>query len=102
MTRDLVREELPDDIGVSVAYPLPGTPFHDRLAAELGRRRNWRETGDLAMLFQGRFDTVFYRLVRDALHADVTLRRTGEDCWADLAARAHAHRTEPASARMTA
>ena len=88
MTRDLVREEAPDDIGVSVAYPLPGTPFHDRLAAELGARHNWRDTGELAMLFEGRFDTSFYRKVRDALHLDVELRRTDEGCWADLAAQA--------------
>jgi hypothetical protein len=27
-TRDLVRGKRPDDIGVSVAYPLPGTKFH--------------------------------------------------------------------------
>ncbi len=75
LTRDLVHQEMPDDVGVSVAYPLPGTPFHDRLAAELGPRRNWRDTAELAMLFHGTFDTAFYRLVRDALHADVAARR---------------------------
>ena len=48
LTRDLVRDEAPDDIGVSVSYPLPGTPFHDRLAAELGARRmaRHRRAGD--------------------------------------------------------
>jgi anaerobic magnesium-protoporphyrin IX monomethyl ester cyclase len=29
MTRSLVRELAPDDIGISVSYPLPGTRFHD-------------------------------------------------------------------------
>ena len=28
MTRNLVRELTPDDIGISVSYPLPGTRFH--------------------------------------------------------------------------
>jgi len=70
-TRDLIRDEAPDEIGVSVAYPLPGTLFHERVHAQLGAQRNWRETDDLAMLFQGRFDSGFYRRVRDLLHAEV-------------------------------
>ena len=102
MTRDLLREEAPDDVGVSVAYPLPGTVFYDRMAAELGAHRNWRDTGELAMLFQGTFDTAFYRLVRDALHADLTLRRSDEAGWAELAALADAHRTGGAEIRRIA
>jgi anaerobic magnesium-protoporphyrin IX monomethyl ester cyclase len=90
-TRDLVRDEKPDDIGVSVSYPLPGTKFHERVAAELGTRRNWRDTDELAMLFQGTFDTTFYRMVRDALHADVA--SCGEMLWQDLARCAAAHRS---------
>jgi anaerobic magnesium-protoporphyrin IX monomethyl ester cyclase len=102
LTRDLVREEAPDDIGVSVAYPLPGTAFYERFAAELGARRNWHDTGELAMLFEGTFDTAFYRLVRDALHKDVDLRRHDEGCWTDLAARAALHRTDAMPAKLTA
>ncbi len=92
-TRDLIREEAPDEIGVSVAYPLPGTAFHDRVRAQLGRRRNWRDTGDLAMLFQGTYDTAFYRAVRDVLHAEVESGRHDDARWDDLAARAHGHRS---------
>jgi anaerobic magnesium-protoporphyrin IX monomethyl ester cyclase len=102
LTRDLVREEAPDDIGVSVAYPLPGTVFHARLAQKLGPRRNWRDTDELAMLFSGTFDTEFYRKVRDALHLDVDLRRTDETGWIDLAGRAPAHRVETAPLRLQA
>jgi len=101
-TRDLVREEAPDDIGVSVAYPLPGTPFHDRFAAELGAHRNWRDTGELAMLFEGRFDTAFYRAVRDALHLDVALRRRDESGWAELGACAAAHAARAERPALTA
>lgn len=93
LTRDLLREERPDEIGVSVSYPLPGTVFHDRVVAELGARRNWRDTDELAMLFQGSFDTAFYRMVRDALHADVDTGMVDELRWHDLARRADAHRS---------
>jgi anaerobic magnesium-protoporphyrin IX monomethyl ester cyclase len=102
LTRDLVREELPDDIGVSVAYPLPGTVFHERLAAKLGPRRNWRDTDELAMLFPGAFDTEFYRRVRTALHLDVDLRRTDDAGWSELAALADAHRIDAVPVRLLA
>lgn len=102
LTRDLVRDEAPDDIGVSVAYPLPGTPFYERLAAEHGTLRNWRDTGDLAMLFQGTFDTAFYRSVRDTLHLDVRLQRADQSDWIELAARASLHRLAPTRLRASA
>lgn len=95
-TRDLIRDEAPDEIGVSVSYPLPGTRFHDAVRAQLGRRRNWRDTGDLAMLFQGTFKSGFYREIRNLLHAEVDSGRKDDDAWAALAERAHTHRsTEP-------
>jgi anaerobic magnesium-protoporphyrin IX monomethyl ester cyclase len=91
-TRDLVRGERPDDVGVSVAYPLPGTKFHAVVQAELGARTNWMESGELAMLFRGTYTTAFYRRLRDALHAEA---RDGadEDRWFALAEDADAHRT---------
>jgi anaerobic magnesium-protoporphyrin IX monomethyl ester cyclase len=92
-TRDLVHDEAPDEIGVSVSYPLPGTIFHERVVAELGERRNWRDTDELAMLFQGTFVTAFYRMVRDALHADVSARSVDHAAWTDLAHRAAAYRS---------
>ena len=90
-TRDLIREEAPDEIGVSVAYPLPGTEFHDRVRAQLGRQRNWKDTGELAMLFQGTYDTSFYRKVRDILHREVETARLDDAAWDGLAAQAHFH-----------
>ena len=35
-TLQMVRACRPDDIGVSVSYPLPGTPFYERVEAQLG------------------------------------------------------------------
>ena len=91
-TRDLVREERPDDIGVSVAYPLPGTKFHAAVQAQLGARTNWEETGDLAMLFQGTFTTAFYRQLRDALH-DEARDGADDERWFELGEAAAAHRS---------
>lgn len=93
MTRDLIREERPDDIGVSVAYPLPGTPFHATVQAQLGAKQNWADTDDLAMLFHGTFGTTFYKQLRDVLHREVRpdADRAALDArWAELAAEAAA------------
>ena len=67
----LVRETRPDDIGVSVSYPLPNTRFYERVRRDLGRKRNWRDSEDLSVIFKGAYTDQFYRAVRDALHYEV-------------------------------
>jgi anaerobic magnesium-protoporphyrin IX monomethyl ester cyclase len=92
-TRDLVRDERPDDVGVSVAYPLPGTKFHAAVEAQLGARTHWEETGELAMLFQGTYTTEFYRRLRDALHAEARDGAADAALWFALSEDETAHRT---------
>ncbi len=92
-TRDLIRDEQPDEIGVSVAYPLPGTEFHARVHGQLGRQRNWKDTGDLAMLFQGAYSTELYRKVRDVLHAEVESSVVDHGAWVRLEEEACDHRS---------
>lgn len=70
-TIELVRNTRPDDIGVSLSYPLPGTVFYERVQAQLGAKRNWADSDDLCIMFQGAYTSEFYRAVRDALHAEV-------------------------------
>jgi anaerobic magnesium-protoporphyrin IX monomethyl ester cyclase len=67
----LVRETKPDDVGVSVSYPLPNTRFHQIVQIQLSRKTNWNESGDLDMIFHGAFPSEFYRAVADAIHAEV-------------------------------
>jgi anaerobic magnesium-protoporphyrin IX monomethyl ester cyclase len=67
----MVREVAPDDVGISVSYPLPGTRFHQIVSNQLGLKANWNESGDLSMMFRGTFGTEFYRALADAIHAEV-------------------------------
>ena len=67
----LVRETRPDDIGVSVSYPLPGTKFYQLVAGQLGPKTNWADSSDLAMMFRGAYSSQFYRALADALHLEV-------------------------------
>jgi anaerobic magnesium-protoporphyrin IX monomethyl ester cyclase len=76
-TARLVRETRPDDIGVSVSYPLPGTKFFDRVKAQLGDKTNWSDSEDLSMMFQGAYTDEFYRALHDALHVQVDSWRSG-------------------------
>ncbi|MDW8327378.1 MAG: radical SAM protein [Anaerolineales bacterium] len=82
LTRRLVRECAPDDIGISVSYPLPGTKFYERVKLELGAKQNWEDSNDLAMLYRGPFPTPFYRALHRLVHAEHRLAkwRRGTAC----------------------
>jgi len=74
-TLAMVRSCAPDDIGVSVSYPLPGTPFYERVRAQLGAKQNWTDSDDLALLYRGTYVPEFYRAVHAAVHAEFRARR---------------------------
>ncbi|HLA99622.1 MAG TPA: radical SAM protein [Anaerolineales bacterium] len=75
----MVRECQPDDIGISVSYPLPGTPFYERVRQGLSARRNWFTSDDLAMLYQGPYTTTFYRHLHTVLHKLHRARKIGNN-----------------------
>jgi anaerobic magnesium-protoporphyrin IX monomethyl ester cyclase len=76
-TRRLIEVARPDEVGVSVSYPLPGTKFYERVKAQLGAKTHWQESNELAMMFKGTYSTEFYRLVRNLIHAQVDAERSG-------------------------
>jgi anaerobic magnesium-protoporphyrin IX monomethyl ester cyclase len=82
-TRELIDTACPDDIGISVSYPLPGTAFYEQVKAQLGAKTHWQDSNDLAMMFQGTYGSEFYRAVRDLLHEQVKLQQS----WQTLVAR---------------
>ncbi|HEY8587629.1 MAG TPA: radical SAM protein [Rhodanobacter sp.] len=111
-TRALIAQAAPDDIGVSVSYPLPGTKFYEQVKAQLGAKSHWQDSGDLAMMFHGAYDSEFYRQVRDLLHEQVVLQASKateppsryreafgrlDARWDALIAREHAHRNKDAT-----
>jgi anaerobic magnesium-protoporphyrin IX monomethyl ester cyclase len=82
-TRDLLSSAQPDDVGVSVSYPLPGTRFHELVKEQLGAKTHWQDSDDLAMMFQGTYTSDFYRVVRDLLHDQVSLQRPSAESRPD-------------------
>jgi len=73
-TWELLDSARPDEIGVSVSYPLPGTKFYELVKAQLGRKTHWQESDDLEMMFHGTYTSDFYRRVRNFLHDQVALQ----------------------------
>lgn len=73
-TVELVRRTLPDQVGISVSYPLPGTKFHRMVVAQIGDQDHWHDSNDLAMMFRGTYTTPFYRELHEVLHLDLDLR----------------------------
>ena len=80
LTLKMIRECQPDDIGISVSYPLPGTRFFEAVKTQLGLQRQWMDSSDLAMLYRGPFDTGFYR----KLHAYVHREFRARGAWREL------------------
>lgn len=77
-TRELLEAARPDDVGVSVAYPLPGTKFYELVKEQLNGKRHWQDSGDLAMMFRGTYSSDFYRAIRDLLHEQVNIGQLDE------------------------
>ena len=84
-TLQMVRDCRPDDIGISVSYPLPGTRFYDRVQAQLGAKRNWVNSQDLDMMFQGAYIPEFYRTLYGVVHHEFRLRNARARLAAGLA-----------------
>lgn len=64
----MVHECRPDDIGISVSYPLPGTKFYERVRQDMGDKQNWTDSDDLAMMFQGMYSPEYYRVLHRMVH----------------------------------
>jgi anaerobic magnesium-protoporphyrin IX monomethyl ester cyclase len=71
----MVRAARPDDVGISVSYPLPNTRLYDMVRTQNIGKTNWNDSGDLDIMFQGTYTAQFYRALADALHLEV---RSGE------------------------
>lgn len=64
----LILELMPDDIGISVSYPLPGTGFYEKVKDQLSQKANWTDSDDLAMMYRGTFSPAFYRRLHRYVH----------------------------------
>ena len=67
-TINMVLRAMPDDIGISVSYPLPGTTFYDRVKAQLQQKQNWEDSDDLDMMYEATYSAQFYKRLHRYVH----------------------------------
>ncbi len=70
LTRKMIRENLPDDIGISVSYPLPGTVFYNRVKEQIKLKTNWKDSDDLDLLYTGNYERKFYKILHRYVHLE--------------------------------
>jgi anaerobic magnesium-protoporphyrin IX monomethyl ester cyclase len=78
-TLAMIRRCRPDDIGVSVSYPLPGTTFYQRVRDQLGAKQNWVDSNDLAMMYRATYVPDFYRALHALVHAEFRAGRAADE-----------------------
>ena len=66
----MVNELQPDNIGISVSYPLPGTSFYEKVKDDLKLKANWTDSDDFEMLFKGTYSSSFYRKLQRFVHKE--------------------------------
>ncbi|MFN7987398.1 MAG: radical SAM protein [Thermoanaerobaculia bacterium] len=100
-TLAMVLDLLPDEIGVSVSYPLPGTPFFEQVKAALGEKTNWVDSDDLDPMVPGAFSPAFYRRLHRYTHRLFQAHRGLANARRVLARPARATREQVRSAVAT-
>jgi anaerobic magnesium-protoporphyrin IX monomethyl ester cyclase len=67
-TIGMVLELIPDNIGISVSYPLPGTKFFEMVKSQLDEKANWTDSDDLDLMFENTFGPKFYKTLHRYVH----------------------------------
>jgi anaerobic magnesium-protoporphyrin IX monomethyl ester cyclase len=73
LTREMIRRCLPEDIGISVSYPLPGTIFYERIKEQVRDKTNWQDSDDLDPLFISTYERGFYKILHRLVHSEYRL-----------------------------
>ncbi|MGD1045008.1 MAG: radical SAM protein [Bacteroidota bacterium] len=71
----MVKDLMPDDIGISVSYPLPGTKFFEKVKMDMKEKQNWIDSDDLAMMYRSTFSPVYYKQLHRYVHKVFRLRK---------------------------
>jgi anaerobic magnesium-protoporphyrin IX monomethyl ester cyclase len=59
-TIDFLKETRPDVVGTSVAFPIKGTEFHERVETRIIPDENWSSRNQNKLLFKGKYPRLYY------------------------------------------
>ncbi len=74
-TLRMVLDLMPDDIGISVSYPLPGTKFYEKVKDQLVHKSNWTDSDDLDLMFENTYKPVFYKTLHRYVHNRYSIKK---------------------------
>jgi anaerobic magnesium-protoporphyrin IX monomethyl ester cyclase len=67
-TENMLLDLMPEDMGISVSYPLPGTKFHEMVKDDLKLKANWTDSDDLSLMFKNNYPPEYYKILHRYLH----------------------------------
>ena len=67
-TINMVLDLMPEEIGISVSYPLPGTKFYEKVKEQLKEKANWTDSDELALMYKGTFSPSYYKKLHRYVH----------------------------------
>jgi radical SAM superfamily enzyme YgiQ (UPF0313 family) len=70
-----VRRSDPDLFFTTVAYPIKGTPYYEKVSRQLLQIKPWNQSSDRELVVTGRHSKRFYEYADRLLHAEVELAR---------------------------
>ncbi len=68
LTIKMIIKLMPDYLGISVSYPLPGTKFYDKVKKDLVLKSNWLDSDDLDLMFRNTYQPAFYKALHKYTH----------------------------------
>jgi radical SAM superfamily enzyme YgiQ (UPF0313 family) len=68
LTIRMINHLLPDQLGISVSYPLPGTVFYEKVKADLKEKTNWTDSDELHLMFHNTYPPAFYKQLHRYVH----------------------------------
>ncbi len=74
-TINMVLDLMPNEIGISVSYPLPGTKFYEIVNETLREKKNWSDSDDLAMMFESTYSSAYYKILHRYVHSRYRIQR---------------------------
>ena len=75
MTIDFLKETRPDVVGTSVAFPIKGTEFYQRVEKRLVPDENWSSRNQNKLLFKGKYPRLYYWFAARWLVKEVNIDR---------------------------
>src|SRR5215470_11759436 len=60
MTIDFLKETQPDVVGTSIAFPIKGTEFYERVENRIIPNDNWSSRNQNKLLFKGKYPRLYY------------------------------------------